>query len=202
MYLGTASQARGDFEYEVWAQLGLNHITGYPPYKLVGLDNRPAGLRTARRSTRTASKLDMVRMPMTPYSIDSEVARSGTPHIMLGKSPASATASLISSAKSCACAPEVGIRGVQYNMNFLGILRTEETIGRGGSRNATFQVGGRRQGRPDHVGRHGAGGRILGTAGLFPRTRHARGRISTASRWPAIPTTPTRRRATWVSTGC
>ena len=86
MYLGTASQARGDFEYEVWAQLGLNHITGYPPYNWWDwTTDRLAAYREKVNSY--GIELDMVRMPMTPYSIDSEVAQSGTPHIMLGKSP-------------------------------------------------------------------------------------------------------------------
>ena len=86
MYLGTASQARDEFEYEVWAQLGLYHITGYPPYNWWDwTTDRLAEYREKVNSY--GIELDMVRMPMTPYSIDSEVAQSGTPNIMLGKSP-------------------------------------------------------------------------------------------------------------------
>jgi mannonate dehydratase len=137
MYLGTASQARDDYDYEVWAQLGLNHITGYPPYNW--WDWTTDRLSAYREKVNSYGiELDMIRMPMTPYSIDSEVAQSGTPNIMLGKSPErDREIDLVCNIlRMCS---EAGIRGVQYNMNFVGILRTPETIGRGGSRNATFR---------------------------------------------------------------
>lgn len=137
MYIGTQTVARDDSDYEVWAQLGVRHITASP--------SAPWNEWTVSELSVFKDKinsygieLDMVSLPLTPSSIDSSEARSGTPNIMYGKSPErDQEIDLI--CNIIQMANEVGIRALRYNMNLVGILRTDEARGRGGSRNAAFR---------------------------------------------------------------
>ena len=137
MYIGTQNVARDDSDYEVWAQLGVRHITASPsvPWNEWTV-SKLAAFRDKVNSY--GIELDMVSLPLTPSSIDSSEARAGTPNIMYGKSPErDQEIDLI--CNIIQMANEVGIRALRYNMNLVGILRTDEARGRGGSRNSAFR---------------------------------------------------------------
>lgn len=137
MYIGTQTRPRDDSDYEVWAQLGVKHITGSPPgpWRKWAVDDL-AAYRDKVNSY--GIELDMVSLPLTPHAIDSLEAQAGTPNILYGRSPErDGEIDLICDIVRMAA--EVGIRGLRYNMNLLGILRTDDVRGRGGSRNAAFR---------------------------------------------------------------
>lgn len=137
MYIGTQTRPRDDADYEVWAQLGVKHITGSPlgPWSEWTV-NELAAYRDKVNSY--GIELDMVSLPLTPYAIDSPEAQAGTPNILYGRSPArDEEIDLICDIVRMAA--EVGIRGLRYNMNLVGILRTDDIRGRGGSRNSAFR---------------------------------------------------------------
>lgn len=137
MYIGTQSVARNDSDYEVWAQLGIKHITASPslPWNEWTVEK----LSSFREKINSFGiELDMISLPLTPQSIDSDHAKSGTRNILYGKSPErDKEIELI--CNIILIANKVGIRALRYNMNLVGILRTEDTIGRGGSKNSTFR---------------------------------------------------------------
>jgi mannonate dehydratase len=137
MYIGTQTQPRDDSDYEVWAQLGVKHITGSPPgpWSEWTVDD----LSAYRDKVESYGiELDMVSLPLTPHSIDSPEAQAGTPNIMYGKSP-ERDRDLELICDIVRMAAEVNIRALRYNMNLVGILRTDDVRGRGGSRNSSFR---------------------------------------------------------------
>ena len=85
MYIGTQSVARNDSDYEVWAQLGIKHITASPslPWNEWTVEK----LSSFREKINSFGiELDMISLPLTPQSIDSDHAKSGTRNILYGKS--------------------------------------------------------------------------------------------------------------------
>ena len=82
MYVGTQLQARTDDDYRVFAQLGVDHICGYPP---------------GDPSTWTAEVLTKYREYVESFGLtvdviplplgSSEISRADRPNIMLAKSP-------------------------------------------------------------------------------------------------------------------
>lgn len=138
MYIGTQTSPTHDSDYDVWAQLGVTHITGSPAGSWTDWTvNDLAAFREKVNSH--GIELDMVSLPLTPHSIDSPEAQAGTPNIMYGKSPErDEEIDLI--CDIVRMASEVGIRGLRYNMNLVGILRTSDVRGRGGSWNSAFRL--------------------------------------------------------------
>jgi mannonate dehydratase len=116
---------------------GVDHICGYPPN-----DDEPASW-TAESLKRLRDlceshgvTLDMVEFPMlTSASIDFS-PRKG---IMLGKEPDRQRDidQVLGIIRACA---EAGIPAVKYNLNLIGIPRTDDTPGRGGSRYSTWRL--------------------------------------------------------------
>jgi mannonate dehydratase len=129
---------------------GVDHICGYP-------DNEadPASwtveslMRLRERCAAQGVSLDMVQFPMlSSASIDRMTAQHDmNPQlvaglgkaIMLGKDPERQreiefVQSII---RNCARA---GIPAIKYNMNLLGVLRTADTPGRGGTRYSTWRL--------------------------------------------------------------
>jgi mannonate dehydratase len=78
-------------------------------------------------------KLDMVPLPLS----SSPIERSENPNIMLGKSPErdKEIDNICEMIRNCS---KAGIPAAKYNMSILGVVRTETTPGRGGSRYSTF----------------------------------------------------------------
>ena len=133
MYVGTQVGARNDSDFEQWAQLGVVNICSDPsgdPHKWTRED-------LARHKEKVNSygiELDMVQIPLSSTPLD----QSQSPNIMLGKSPERdrEIESIQNIIRMCG---EVGIPAVKYNMNIIGIPRSEREEGRGGSSNSTFR---------------------------------------------------------------
>ncbi len=129
---------------------GIDHICGYP-----GNEDDPASWSVeslSRLRDLCAShgvSLDMIQLPgLSSASIDrSSLQHAANPlraashgkAIMLGKDPErqqeiDAVCTVI---RNCAA---VGIPAAKYNMNLLGVLRTPDTPGRGGSTYSTWRL--------------------------------------------------------------
>lgn len=129
---------------------GIDHICGYP-----GNEDDPASWSVESLSTLRdlceshGVSLDMVQFPtLSSASIDRLSGQHvvnpqrATTHgkaIMLGKEPErqqeiDAVCAII---RNCAA---VGIPAAKYNMNLLGVLRTPDTPGRGGSHYSTWRL--------------------------------------------------------------
>ena len=133
MYVGTQVGARNDSDFEQWAQLGVVNICSDPggdPHKWT-IDD------LARHKEKVNSygiQLDMVQIPLSSTVLDN----SQSPNIMLGKSPERdrEIESIQNIIRMCG---EVGIPAVKYNMNIIGIPRSEREAGRGGASASTFR---------------------------------------------------------------
>lgn len=133
MYVGTQLRARSDDDFKVWAQLGIKHICADP-------DGNPHDWtqdildRHRERVERHGLILDMVQLPMSSFAIE----KQQSPNILLGKSP-ERDRELDSICSLIERLAKAGIPAAKYNMNIIGIPRTPDTPGRGGSRNSTFR---------------------------------------------------------------
>ena len=132
MYLGTQFQARTDDDYRVFAQLGVDHICGYPP--------GPAKSWTADHLIRYRERvesfgltLDMIQLPLSSR----EISKAENPNIMLGNSPERdrEIEGIWEIVRSCATA---GIPAVKYNLTLLGVVSTERMPWRGGASSRSF----------------------------------------------------------------
>ena len=133
MYLGTQISPRDDKDYQMWAQLGVQHVCVDPP-------GNPHDWTTdvlSRHREHIESfglTLDMVQLPLSSRPIE----KSQSPAILLAQEPERQRQ--IDSI--CALIERLGAAGIpatKYNLNIIGIPRTEREEGRGGSRNAAFR---------------------------------------------------------------
>jgi mannonate dehydratase len=115
----------------------IDHICGYPPNEDARASWSPDALARLRDLCGTHGvSLDMVQFPfLSSASID----RSGRKAIMMGQEPdrqqeIDEAADIV---RACAAA---GIPAIKYNVNLLGVLRTESTPGRGGSQYSTWRL--------------------------------------------------------------
>jgi mannonate dehydratase len=133
MHVGTQVAARNDSDFEQWAQLGVVNICSDPPGD--PHDWTIDDLKRHREKVNSYGiELDMVQIPLSSTPID----LSQSPNVMLGKSPERDREidSIQNIIRMCG---EVGIPAVKYNMNIIGIPRSEREEGRGGSSNSTFR---------------------------------------------------------------
>ncbi|MEM6381404.1 MAG: mannonate dehydratase [Pseudomonadota bacterium] len=132
MHLGTQVAARDDDDYRVMAQLGLKHICADPPgsphdWSLDDLQrfrDKLAGFGLSH---------DMVQLPLSSRPIE----QSKSPDILLAGPDRDRQIDSI-----CALIERLakaGIPAAKYNMNIIGIPRTPDEPGRGGSKNASFR---------------------------------------------------------------
>ena len=137
---------------------GVDHICGYPPGEHTPTAWTVESLSRLRDLCESHGvSLDMVQFPMlSSASIDrmspqhavnplgGPVVRKG---IMLGREPERQREidEVHAIIRHCA---RVGIPAVKYNMNLLGVLRTPDTPGRGGSRYSTWRLARARQEPP------------------------------------------------------
>lgn len=132
MYLGTQNQVTSDDEYRQLAQLGVRHICADPagnPHDWT-LDDLK---RHRDRLDRLGLILDMVQLPMNSMPIE----RQQSPDILTGGPDRDRQIdSICRLIESLAAA---GIPSAKYNLNILGIPRSQDEPGRGGSRNSTFR---------------------------------------------------------------
>lgn len=132
MYVGTQLDARDDDDYRVMAQLGLKHICANPPGAPASwrLDDL---LRHREKIESFGLILDMIQLPLPSRVIE----QASYPDILLAgpdrDRQLDAVCQLI---EDCATA---GIPSAKYNLNLIGIPRTPDELGRGGSRNAAFR---------------------------------------------------------------
>ena len=133
MYVGTQVAARDDQDFRMWAQLGVNNVCSDPggnPHDWTLQD-----LKDHREKVESYGlTLDMVQLPLSSTPLD----RSQSPNIMLGKSP-ERDSEIESIQNLVRNVGEAGIPAVKYNMNIIGIPRSEREPGRGGSSNSTFR---------------------------------------------------------------
>ncbi len=133
MYVGCQLQARSEDDYKVWAQLGVEHICGYPP----GNPNKDWSVETLTKYREYVESfgltLDMIPLPLG----SSEISRAENPNIMLGKSPERdrEIEEICNIIRNCA---EAGIPAVKYNMTLLGVVTTDHVPWRGGSETRYF----------------------------------------------------------------
>lgn len=133
MYLGTQTHARDDDDYRVWAQLGIKHVCADPP----GNPHHWTREVLERHREKVESfglTLDMVQLPMNSRPIEQQ----DSPNILLAKDP-ERDRELDSICALIERLAQVGIPAAKYNLNIIGIPRTQAEPGRGGSRNAAFR---------------------------------------------------------------
>lgn len=132
MYLGTQNRVTTDEEYRQFAQLGIKHICADPegnPHDWT----RDTLMRHRERLERCGLVLDMVQLPLGSWPIE----RSQSPDILL-KGP-DRDRQIDSICRLIETLAEVGIPATKYNLNIIGIPRSEPERGRGGSLNSTFR---------------------------------------------------------------
>jgi len=132
MHLGTQNRVTTDEEYRQWAQLGITHVCSDP-------DGNPHDwtLDTLKRHRDRLAQfglsLDMVQLPLGSWPIE----RSQSPDILTkGPDRDQQIDSICRLIENVAAA---GIPAVKYNLNIIGIPRSESERGRGGSLNSTFR---------------------------------------------------------------
>ena len=124
---------------------GVEHICGYPEDGDNPASWSAASLRRLRGLCESHGvTLAMVEFPaLSSVSIDQSARKA----IMLGQEPERQREIDEACAIIRACA-EAGVPAIKYNMNLLGVLRTADTPGRGGSRYSTWRLAEAREEPP------------------------------------------------------
>lgn len=131
MYLGTQNVVEPD-EFRVLAQLGVRNVCADPPgnphdWTLDGL------LRHREKVESFGLALDMVQLPLSARPIEEQ----HSPDI-LAAGPCR-DRQIDSICRLIENIARAGIPSAKYNMNIIGIPRSEREAGRGGSSNSTFR---------------------------------------------------------------
>lgn len=132
MYLGTQNRVVSDDEFRQLAQLGIRHICADPegnPHDWT-LDTLK---RHRDRLDRLGLQLDMVQLPMGSWPIE----RAQSPDVLLAGPDRDRQ--IDSMCRLIEMLAELGIPAAKYNLNLIGIPRSESEAGRGGSINSTFR---------------------------------------------------------------
>jgi mannonate dehydratase len=124
---------------------GVDHICGYPAQA----DGPSGWTADALRRLRELCESHGVTLAMVEFPTLSSAAIDSSPRkaIMLGKEPERQREIDEACGIIKACA-EAGIPAIKYNMNLLGVLRTADTPGRGGSRYSTWRLAEAREEPP------------------------------------------------------
>ena len=132
MHLGTQFSPRSDEDLRVFAQLGIEHICGYPPG--TQKDWTAENLTRYREHIESFGiTVDVIPLPLSSH----EISKAENPNIMLGKSPERDREIEVVCNIIRACA-EAGIPAVKYNMTLLGVVSTERQAWRGGASSRAF----------------------------------------------------------------
>ena len=131
MYLGTQNVVEDD-EFRVLAQLGVNNVCADPrgnphDWTLDGL------LRHREKVESFGLTLDMVQLPLSARPIEEQYSPD-----ILSKGP-DRDRQIDSICRLIENLAKAGIPSAKYNMNIIGIPRTEREAGRGGSSNSSFR---------------------------------------------------------------
>ncbi len=123
-----------DEALRVMAAFGVEHICSTLPSAKLDEQWSVEDLTKLReRVEGHGIKLDMVPLPMT----SNYITKFEYPDILLGRSPGRDRA-IDDICQMIRNAAKAGIPALKYNLNILGVVRTESTRGRGGSRYSTF----------------------------------------------------------------
>jgi len=132
VYLGTQVAARDDDDFRVFAQLGVKHISADPPgapssWTLEDLERHRDHVESF------GLVLDMIQLPLPSRPIEN----ASYPDILLaGPERDRQIDAVCRMIENCA---KAGIPAAKYNLNLIGIPRTELEEGRGGSLNEAFR---------------------------------------------------------------
>jgi mannonate dehydratase len=132
MYLGTQFKARDDDDYRIFAQLGIKHVCADPAgsahdWTLEQLNEHKSHIESFGLA------LDMVELPLSSKRIE----QSASPDILL--SGPHRDQQLESICRLIEKLGQAGIPSAKYNLNLIGIPRTERELGRGGALAAAFR---------------------------------------------------------------
>jgi mannonate dehydratase len=121
----------------VMAAFGVDHIcTTLPSTKLDEHWTVEGLTRLRERVESHGVKLDMVPLPMS----SNYITKYENPNILLGKSP-ERDREIDDIRHMIRNAAEAGIPALKYNLDILGVVRTDPTRGRGGCQYSTFVYG-------------------------------------------------------------
>ena len=132
MYPGTQIPAHSDDDFRIMAQLGVIHICADP----VGNPHDWTVDILVQHRERIESfglKLDMVQLPLSSRTIE----ESKSPDILM-KGP-NRDQQIVSICQLIENLGKAGIPAAKYNLNIIGIPRSPDELGRGGSMNASFR---------------------------------------------------------------
>jgi len=132
MYVGTQNRVTTDDQYRQFAQLGVTHVCADPagnPHEWT----RDILERHRDRLHGLGLVLDMVQLPLESTPIE----RQNSPDI-LSKGP-NRDRQIDSICRLLETVGALGIPAVKYNLNIIGIPRSPDEPGRGGSANAAFR---------------------------------------------------------------
>ena len=128
------------------AGFGVNHICSrLPSAKLDEAWSVESLTRLKERVESFGLTLDMVPLPLS----SNEISRSENAAILLGKSP-ERDRQIDDMCQMIRNTARAGIPSVKYNLTFLGVPRTESTLGRGRARYSTFVYASRQAGSAAH----------------------------------------------------
>jgi mannonate dehydratase len=135
MHVGTQRFFGSDEDLAFLARHGVAHIDGGSPKYVPGVGfDRDDVMRVIDRCDRHGISVEMFHLPLTSSGID----RVTMPHILLGESPAR-DREIEDLVRIIELAAETGVRGLNYNMTLLPVLRSGRTPGRGGCGYSTWQ---------------------------------------------------------------
>lgn len=132
MYVGTQVTARDDDDFRVWAQLGLKHICADPPGDPASwtLDD----IERHRDKVESFDLiLDMIQLPLPSQPIE----KASYPDILLAGPDRDRQIDAV--CRMIENIAKAGIPAAKYNLNLIGIPRTEMERGRGGSLNEAWR---------------------------------------------------------------
>lgn len=132
MFLGTQFRARDDDDYRIMAQLGIEHVCADPAgnphdWTLDILQRHRDHLAGFGLS------LDMIQLPLSSHVIEKQYSPD-----ILSAGP-ERDRQIDSICHLIERTARAGIPAVKYNLNIIGIPRTEMEAGRGGSLNEAFR---------------------------------------------------------------
>ena len=118
----------------VLAGFGVNHICSRLPAPKLDANWSVESLTQLRERVESFGlTLDMVPLPLS----SNEISRSENPEVLLGKAP-ERDRQIDDICQMIRNTARAGIPSVKYNLTFLGVPRTESTLGRGKARYSTF----------------------------------------------------------------
>ena len=123
-----------DADLKVLSAFGVRHVCGTLPSRALDEAWSVAALTRLRERVESHGiQLELVPLPLSSLPIE----RAEMPNIMLGRSP-ERDREIDQICEMIRSVARAGIPAVKYNLNILGVVRTEPTAGRGGARLSTF----------------------------------------------------------------